>query len=289
MTDFLTNHAQNIVRFLAFGSLFGLLFAIGLESRFHELATALRRVQFSSLLLSNFILSPLLALTIITFFHMENSPSGAMIILAAAPFAPVVPLFVRMARGNLALASALTGIFPLFASILTPLSMSLGFWWIQDHAEGTPSPLLILGVLATSITLPLFLGFSLSSLAPKLSAAIQKPVEWVAEAIGVVSLGFLSYLEAGHIKGSTVITLCPTIIYFECTFLLGFWLGHGSTKERLAIAFGTANRNIGLAILLAASFAQNQTLLGDVLAQSLTLLTLGLLHVALFRFGIGRR
>jgi len=45
-----------------------------------------------------------------------------MVLLAAAPFAPVVPVFARMARADLASAAALTGVFPLASALLTPLA-----------------------------------------------------------------------------------------------------------------------------------------------------------------------
>jgi BASS family bile acid:Na+ symporter len=45
-----------------------------------------------------------------------------MVLLAAAPFAPVVQVFARMARDDLASAAALTGFFPLASALFTPLA-----------------------------------------------------------------------------------------------------------------------------------------------------------------------
>ena len=46
-----------------------------------------------------------------------------MLLLAAAPFAPVVPVFVKMARGDLALAAGLTAIFPIFSDLSHPAGL----------------------------------------------------------------------------------------------------------------------------------------------------------------------
>ena len=40
-----------------------------------------------------------------------------MMLLAGAPFAPVVPIFTKMARGDMALAGALTALFPFFVGV----------------------------------------------------------------------------------------------------------------------------------------------------------------------------
>ena len=46
-------------------------------------------------------------------------------LLAAAPFAPVVPVFARIAGAGLALAAGLTALFPLLSVVFTPFVFQL--------------------------------------------------------------------------------------------------------------------------------------------------------------------
>jgi BASS family bile acid:Na+ symporter len=259
------------------------LLAIGLQTSFKALMDALRRVRLGALVLGNFFLIPLVATTLIVHSELGQNAARALIFLACAPFAPVVPLFVRMARGDLALAAGLTALFPAFSSLLTPCATALSFWLIQDPGSQTPSALLIFELLAASITLPLLLGIGLREFFPGLSKDIQRPTEWVSEAVGVLSLGYLASLESGHLAQFTLSGAGPYILFYELTFIIGLALGGGPAQRRLVMAFGSANRNIGLAILLAAALADDAELLGEVLLQSLLMIAVGLIHVAFAR------
>lgn len=283
MSHFLTSHTLEIVRGLAFSSLFGLLLAMGLQTSFDALMDALRRVRLGALVLGNFFLIPLVAATLILHAELDQDASRALIFLACAPFAPVVPLFVRMARGDLALAAGLTALFPAFSALLTPCATTLSFWLIQDQGNEVPSAFLILELLAASISLPLLLGMGLRKFFPEFSNRIQRPMEWISEAVGVLSLGYLASVESGHLSRFTLSGAEPYILFYELTFIMGLVLGRGPAQRRLVMAFGSANRNIGLAVLLAAARADDPELLGEVFAQSLLMITLGLIHVALAR------
>lgn len=283
MHDFLTLNALNIVRVLAFSSLFGLLFAIGLETRFKSVVNATRNIRAEAAIIANFFLIPTFAAVLIRAFHLSEMPSRAMILLAAAPFAPVVPLYVRMAGGNLALATGLTGIFPILAALLTPASMGYGLWLIGDTGTDLPSTLSILEVLMISITLPLTLGMALREWWPGFALRSHKPIEWLSEAMGVVSLAFLTSLEASHLSFSDALAMLPSLCFYEGAFITGYFMIKAPIRSRLVMSFGTANRNIGLAVLLAASSDMGLDLLGDVLGQSILMLAVGLVHVAAIR------
>ena len=283
MPNFLTSHALEMVRGLAFASLFGLLLAIGLQTSIKALRSALKRVRLGPVVLSNFFLIPILAATLILQAELDQNAARALMLLACAPFAPVVPLFVRMALGHQALATGLTALFPIFSALLTPCAVALGFWLTQDTGNETPSALESLALLSASITLPLALGMTLQEYFPRLSSRIQKPMEWLSEVIGILSLGYLATLETSHLAAFSLKEAGPYLLFYEAAFVLGLILGQGPLQDRLVIGFGTANRNIGLAILLAAALADDSDLLGEVLAQSLLMLAIGLIHVAIAR------
>jgi BASS family bile acid:Na+ symporter len=75
----------------------------------------------------------------------------------------------------------------------------------------------------------------------------------------------------------------------ELSFLLGFLSGGPLPASRQVIAFGTANRNIALALLIAVDSFAGTEVVAAVVANGLLLIFLGLLHVAMYRLAGWRR
>lgn len=271
-------------------TLTGLLLAVGLRL---ELATVLRAIAVSRLgliLPLNFILVPAVAVALVQGFALPGATAAGMLLLAAAPFAPVVPVFVKLARGDLALAAGLTAIFPLFAAFLTPLVCDL----VLPGITGTPvaihfDPLRVFGTLSTTVTLPILGGMLLRHRLPRLAARLLRPLEIVAETTGALSLLYISYVEVGPILATGWQPLLAMVLAGEISFLLGLGCGGPDPSARQTIAFGTANRNIALALLVAVDSFSGTAVLGAVVTNGLLLIFLGLLHVGGIRLNNWRR
>lgn len=274
---------STMVHLLAFLSLFGLLFASGLEISFQSLRSSLKRQPLIALLLANFLLIPSLGAAIATGLDFDPSATRSLILLAAAPFAPVVPLFVKMSRGHQALAISLTGIMPLFSSILTPPAAYFGFWLSGKEEPLLSNPLELFGVTFASITLPLAIGLLLHHHVPNFAKTVRKPIEWGAEVTGFLSLAYLFYLEYPNLATLRGTLILGVILFCEIAFLAGWLIARGTCRDRLAIAFGTGNRNIGLGILLMTTPAHPDPTLSPMVLESLLMLACGLINVAMAR------
>src|SRR5436189_2376441 len=110
-----------IVRFLTITTLAGLLFSSGLRLSWADIFGSLRRCRLGWILSVNFLLVPAIVFGLARLFRVSTDTAAGMALLGAAPFAPVVPTFTRLARGDLALAGALTGLFPVLSAFVTPL------------------------------------------------------------------------------------------------------------------------------------------------------------------------
>jgi BASS family bile acid:Na+ symporter len=66
--------------------------------------------------------------------------------------------------------------------------------------------------------------------------------------------------------------------------LLGWLLGGPDHNSRRVVAFGTANRNIALALLVAVQSFPGTPIVSAVVGNGLLLIGLGLVHVAWWRF-----
>jgi BASS family bile acid:Na+ symporter len=278
-----------LIRGLTMTSLGGLLLAIGLRLELAAVVTAIRGCRWSVVLPLNFIAVPLLAYGLAKGFSLPPEHAAGMLLLAAAPFAPVVPVFVKMARGDLALAAGMTAIFPLFAIFLTPLAFDASFAALGGGATLRFGYLNLLAVLSCTVSMPLIAGMALRFGLPRLASRLLRPLDILAETAGAVSLAFVTWVESGTLLATGWKPLMAFVLAGELSFCLGYALGGPDSQGRRVIAFGTANRNIALAILIAVeSFAGTQVV-AVVVADGLALILLGLLHAGYYRLLAERR
>lgn len=277
--------ATPYIRVLTGLSLGGLLFGVGLRLTTAQVKEALHRSRPGWLLAANFVAVPLLTLGLIRLLDVPRDIAVGMMLLAAAPFAPVVPVFARMARADLALAAVLTGLFPFASIVLTPVVCALCLKAVPGAESLQFSFLLIFVVLMATITLPMAAGVMVRHRSMNVAKAILRPMEIVAETAGALSLAFVTVVEFNTIWHTGWKPLLAMALASEGALLLGYWAGGGSSAARQVTALGTSNRNIALALLVAVGTFAGTPVLGAVVANGLVLILLGLVHVAAWRFG----
>jgi bile acid:Na+ symporter, BASS family len=275
---------QATIQILTVSALAGLLGAVGLRLTWREVERALSQCRFTAILGANFIAVPALSVAAATLFHLPHHVAVAMILLAAAPFAPVVPVFARMARADLALAAGLTAVYPLFSVLLTPLAAQGAFWLLAHHEPVRLNLLTSLGVLVATITLPLAAGVFIRHRSPGLGQRLLRPVEMVAEATGAASLALVTVSEFHSITNLGWRAWIAMAIGFECSLVLGWALGGPASGARRVVAMGTSNRNIALALLVTFQSFAGTPVVSAVVGNGLLLIALGLVHVAWWRF-----
>ncbi len=274
---------ESIVRLLTIGSLAGLLTAVGMRLTVEQVVNALRSHRLVLIATVNFVIVPAVALAATKLCGLETEVAIGMILLAAAPFAPVVPVFARMARADLALAAGLTALFPLLSVFLTPIACRITLAALEHSAVRFDATDALLVLLAT-IVLPLGLGISLSHVLPSFTRLTLRPVEIFSEATGAASLAFVTVTEWQTILTVGWRPMLVMAIVAEICLFLGYSLGGKERGARQVIGLGTSNRNIALALLIALQSFGGTRVVPAVVANGLLLILLGLLHVAFWRF-----
>ncbi len=277
--------AETIIRGLTICSLSGLLLGVGLRLTVHEVITSLRKCRLALIVAVNFIVVPALVVVATRIFGFNVELSMGMILLSAAPFAPVVPVFARMARADLALAAGLSTLFPLLCVFFTPLVCTAALQGMPEAQALHFNTVEILLTLLATIVLPLGIGMALKHLAPKLSQRGLRPVEVVAEFTGALSLAFVTLTEWRPILATGWIPLLVMAVLCEISMLLGYAMGGPGRNAQRVVGLGTANRNIALALLVALESFPETAVVPAVVANGLLLILIGLLHVAFWRFG----
>jgi BASS family bile acid:Na+ symporter len=275
---------ENIVRLLTVGSLAGLLAAVGMRLTVTQVVIALRRRGLGLVVTANFVLVPILVLAATKLCGFGFDITIGMILLAAAPFAPVVPVFARMARADLALAAGLTALFPLLSVLLTPFVCEMALTRVAHAASVQFNVSKALLVLVATIVVPLCLGLLVKDVSPLFARRILRRVEIFSEATGAASLAFVTTTQWRTILTVGWRPLLAMAIVSEICLLLGYWLGGPERGARQVIGLGTSNRNIALALLMALQAFAGTSVVSAVVANGLLLILLGLIHVAFWRF-----
>jgi BASS family bile acid:Na+ symporter len=194
-----------------------------------------------------------------------------------------------MVRGDLALAAALTGVLPLAAAFLTPLLVHAALMVISGAGALQFNLLSSLTNLATTITLPLVTGVFVRYRAPDFARALLRPVEVTSEALGAVSLVFVTATQFRSIMNLGWRAWLAIILVSEISLLLGWKVGGSDRAARRVVALGTSNRNIALALLMAIQSFHGMEIAAAVVGYGLVLIGLGLLHVTWWRFEDAQR
>lgn len=274
---------QWVIQILTGAALAGLLGAVGLRLTWREVKAALCQCRFTAILAANFVVVPALAVAAARGFGLAQEVAVAMILLGAAPFAPVVPVFTRMARADLALAAGLTAVYPLISVLLTPLAAQGALWLLARTDPVRLNVLTSLVVLVSTISVPLVAGVLIRHHAPRAGQRLLRPVEVIAEATGAASLALVTAMEFRSITGLGWRAWMAMAIGFELCLLLGWTLGGPATAARRVVALGTSNRNIALALLVALQNFAGTPVVSAVVGNGLLLIGLGLLHVGWWR------
>ena len=276
---------ETVIRILTACALVGLLGAVGLRLTWNEVRTALRKCRFTLVLLVNFLAVPVLTVAAAVWLGVTRDTSVAMVLLAVAPFAPVVPIFARMARADLALAAGLTAVFPMVSVLLAPPAAEAALRVLANAESLRFDMLTSLGTLAATISLPLAAGVFVRHRAPHVGRRLLRPVEVISEATGAMSLAYVTVTEFGSIVNLGWRAWLAMAIVCEVSLLLGWTLGGPARGARQVVGLGTSNRNIALALLVAVQSFPGTPVVSAVVGNGILLIALGLLHVAWWRFG----
>jgi BASS family bile acid:Na+ symporter len=274
-----------VIRLLTGLSIAGMLLAVGMRLRWREVVDALRRSRPAWLLSLNFVIVPLLTLGIAHALDVPRPITVGMLLLAAAPFAPVVPVFAGLAGADLALAAGLTALMPFLSAFLTPAVCALGLLAVPGAEALQFRFLTILLVLVATITLPLAAGVALNHGLTQLTARLLRPIEGLSSFAGALVLVVVAVLQFRTVVAIGWKPLLAMTLVFELSMLLGWASSASGRGSRKVVALGTGNRNIALALLLALASFPASPVVGVVVANGLLMIVLGLLHVAWWRRG----
>jgi BASS family bile acid:Na+ symporter len=234
----------------AVGTVFVVMFALGLMLGREQIAAALqRRVVLIAVVFAVVVPIPAIAVLIVKLFHPGPAISAGIILMAISPGAPVALRRALDAGGDRRFAPALHLAIVLLAVVTVPASVLILDWIFS--AEFTVTPFDIGRQVFFAQLLPLALGAALRAWRPALAERLEPRAGRVGNLL-LVALGVMALVDLPSILRA--IGWIPTAAGFGMTIValaVGAAFAGRDAEVRPAAAVAAAMRNPGLALLIA--------------------------------------
>jgi len=242
-----------IIMYLVMASVIFLMLAVGMGVSFGDLIDVFKQIGlvFKGVL-ANFLVVPLCIYIIVIVVPLPPEIRIGIMLMAAAPVAPMAPAFVSGADGDVAFAVGLMVVVAILSVILTPVILALTL--PQSEAGIELDKISIVKTLVIVQLVPICIGMVIRQKSPSFAESLLKIVSRAGQAglfVGVILL-LASQLE--HILSISFMTYVILALLVLGCLLIGDRMLVGEPRDKqVALAVSTAIRNIPLALLIATS------------------------------------
>lgn len=265
------------VKYTVMVSVILLMLGVGMGTSFRQVVDAVR--QFGIVVrgvLANFLVTPVLIYLVLLSLPLPSDVKIGIMLMAAAPVAPMAPPFVEGARGDVAYGVGLMVVVAILSVVLTPLILGLAL--PKSEAGVQVDPMQIVQTLVTVQLIPISIGMAIRQWSPDWAGKLLKFVPRIGQIGLLAGVGLLLASQSDHILSISPVTYLVLVLLVVGCLVIGDWMLAGEPEnKRRALAVSTAIRNIPLAFLIAsASFPDSAvgpvTLVFSVLTMLLSVL-----------------
>jgi len=231
-------------------TLFMLMFSLGLDFSLQQFLDFWRRPGLVlRSLLSTLVVFPLLVVLVLMIAELPEFVVIGLIVLAAAPGAPLTSRRIRMAGGNFRYGTDLQVTLAVLAIVTAPLLLTLFDRAYANVHLGISQRQVALNVAMVQ-GLPIGLAMLLSHYWPGPATAMSGYVNKTANFLFIILIlvlvvtGYELVMEAGW-RANLAISLLVVL-----ALAAGHLLGGPDAQTRTGLAIATAARNIGLALFI---------------------------------------
>jgi len=242
------------MKYVVLASIVLQVIAIGVQTKPSNLLTCIRRPSWLvRIIIAMYIAVPLLATVLVKMSGVADRMKGAMLLMAIAAVAPLLPrklLKIGVAAGfaeSLAAATMLLAI-PLVPVTATALGMMFG-------RNVVVPPSAVAATLAKTFLVPLLLGMALKAALGSRAVRLGELAAMAGTALLTLVVLLLVIAQRDTVFPLGWRSLPVLIVYASASLLIGHVIGGPDPGERTALAVAAVTRHPGLAILIASTSA----------------------------------
>jgi predicted Na+-dependent transporter len=252
-TSAVTQILRLLTKYSIIGFVVGHLLALGMRLTVQEILEPLRRRRLVGLaLVANFVLGPIFAYLsaqlISLVIPLEHGYVIGLMIIGSAAGSPLLPKWVRLAKGDLGFGVALMVLLMGATIFYLPLVLPRLISGVDVEAWRVAQPLIMM------ILVPFIVGLLLKVRYPRIAAKLEPPLDRFSSAclivviVAVVALYRESLISA---VGEGAIGAC--ILFLALSMAAGYLLGGPDVGTRRVLALGSGQRNMEAVLLVAST------------------------------------
>lgn len=232
------------------------MFSIGLGLSFKRIEKALlKEGVLTASLFINLLLIPLIAVVLTLILNIRGNIMYGFLAMACAPGASYAPRITEAANGDVGHSTGLMFLLCTLAVFTTPFTLML---IIPESTAIDPWP--VVKTLLIIQIIPILAGMLLRAEKPAIADRLSGFAFWASNLSGAVvivlslTMIFISESNQGflsEIKGTGGVT--AIILITAVSIVISYYAGGDTTEEKRSMAISSANRNAGVAFLIALS------------------------------------
>ena len=239
---------------------------IGLGHTWRDILAPFKNVKLVLFaLLVNLILIPVAGYLIATVFALSGAMVVGFLLMTSAPGASYSPRIAEIAEGNVPFSTGLMFLLSTIALVSAPITILL---LLPEGSTVSVWP--VIRTLLLLMFIPMVIGLLIRARWPTVADKLMSPVVWTSYImILVVFVVFLMYKifspdPVGGLRDLFgTMGILAIVLAVGISLILGYLFGGPAEGTRRSLAFGSANRNAGMALLFATSISSE---IGDILA-----------------------
>ena len=244
------------------------MWSMGLRVTASQIFAALSKSRLmAKALLANLILVPFIAYFLLRLLDLPETNAVGILVMVAAPGAPLIPKYVEIAKGDLPFSVGLTFVLSVLSIFTAPLTINLFL------SGGYNFDIDVLGIVITLVIvqlLPLLLGMGVKWQSPALVDKLLRPSVLLATLLLILVIVLVLVRDLRSLGDLPLSTLVVMIIMTITMLALGWTLGGPDSISRKSLALGTSAQSSGLALLIT---------IANFPASALTIVAFGLLNI----------
>ncbi len=249
---------QAVTSFVIPGAVIFLMWVVGLQlspADFRRVAQSPRTVAVGTL--GQFVVLPAIAGVAILALRPAEAIAVGVILIAAAPGAPMSNLLVYLARGNIALSVTFTALTNTIGIITFPLLAAAGVRLFLGEGAGVEIPLGTMMVqLLLLMLLPIAVGMVVRARRPAFVERHGTSLKRASLLIVAAIVVFIAYDQRAAFAVHLASAAGLSAFFTTSAMLIGFatgWLLGAAFPDRITLAVEFPVRNTALAIVVAAT------------------------------------
>ena len=222
------------------------MLATGLGLTFSQIITPLRNARLVVLsLLANFVFMPVAAFALVSLLQLDEPLGVGLLLLGTAAGSPTLPKFAEFAKGNLAFGVGLMVLLMVVTVGYLPLVLPLLLPGVSVNPAKIASSLFLLMLLPLAGALALKARFAVVAARTKPVLDRVSNLSLIVVVLLTIATNIDNVLAVFGTRG-----ILAGLLFIAAGLGAGWLLGGPGMDTRRVLALGTAQRNIGAALVV---------------------------------------